>query len=687
MEPKGGESSYDNKTISNALRKSLQKRQEGSADIILKALLNRDSIPSNSDGPLRISADLLVECAFEGAVVASLGEIVRNGKGTLTGLNIALEVATASLPTLPKSERCLRSPLQLASLVVTACSSFDNTYLPQATSASSTASSSVSLMWLLIETTPASLSEFEVEGFPTKSEVISAQLDAIQAALAVCEVVQCYMKPPPLFLLLGDQSERDGTISIGKCDSSSIRHFRRLYIRDLLSGCGFLIAGLEESTAEIQEKDGQDEIDDSKTAASSSSSVEVLCNIISMGQALILRISFEHGKKLDQPSSSGSYSYDKDNSDEGDSNWTSAAQDVNHLCSYFTTRSVPSTWAGSAFLQCMLHYKGVGRDFKLVMRAIVKLEEEKLRGIHRSGGGGLESTHASLGDVLSALGVKSSHMVRLILKRAVEIFNSVPSCDSKELQEVDELLALLPQQSLCPSIASSVRTERALMELVGLLSTLQVDLLPLQLRLLSPSDIAAKLLKQRPQAYFEVNGKGDFDQLYCNENKVSVGEDRQDLLLRRTMLRDRPPPGARLVRVLSALHPDSIFPSRVSVTGSNSLRTCKVEMQLELLLAAISLGELEGAYCLCRTLLTAQSATNDNDKEEALLPPHVAQKISEATLLVIGMLDCPDEMTGDLNQALRYDLLSLTLASTPVSQLERFSALWRHLPLLHRGIR
>ena len=36
----------------------------------------------------------------------------------------------------------------------------------------------------------------------------------------------------------------------------------------------------------------------------------------------------------------------------------------------------------------------------------------------------------------------------------------------------------------------------------------------LQLRLLRPSEVAARVLEQRPQAYYEADGKSDFEELY-----------------------------------------------------------------------------------------------------------------------------------------------------------------------------
>jgi hypothetical protein len=326
----------------------------------------------------------------------------------------------------------------------------------------------------------------------------------------------------------------------------------------------------------------------------------------------------------------------------------------------------------------MIHFNGVDESFKQAFQIVLEYKDDNKDKIEDI----LEDTHGSLGDVLLSIGVESVHMEKILLKRSIETFNSVPSCDSKDLQEVRQLLALLPAHSVSPSVACAVGRERAIMELVDLLSTLQVDLLPLQLRLLSSAEIARRLLEQRPQAYYEIDGKEIFDELYSDGEGSDVGEggqDRQDLLLRRAMLRDKAPPGERLIRVLGAFQfSSSSSLLACSSTLHKSLQSSKSEIQLQLLFAAITLGDLEGAYRLSRALLptavTAKVEQNTN----------IPLKILEATLLVIGMLECAEatSRTKDLYSALRSDLLVSVLSNTSPVQLEKCNILWRssHTP-------
>ena len=666
-------SSYCRGSVLDSINKALLHCKDQEKDELYMRLLKCSTIKiagvDNSDDS---AVGTMVEDAIERVIVTSLGGIVDCSKNRLDGLETILELASASLPTLPRGQRCLRSPMRLASLVVTACGSFDNTYASSAITSNGTDAPPeyLPLMWQLIETTPTSLVAFDLDGLPKESSAISAQLDVIQAALAVSEVVQCYMATPPLFLLLGDQSERGDSCRIVRSDSSHIRRARRMYIRDLLTGCGFLIAGLDAISADT------DVTHEEEKETLSASSVEILSNMVSMGQALILRMCYEYGRAQRVAVSSGR---SLSSGDEGNSRWAATAQDVKHLCSSFKSRAVPPVWAGHALLQCMLFFKGVDSDFKNALKTITNLEARLAGQNGLSSGSQDQHVDAELGTTLFSLGVESAHMERLVLKRAVEIFNSVSSCESAELREVESLLALLPQHAKCPVLASAVRYERALMAIVGLLSTLQVDLLPLQLRMLSPPDIAKKLLAQKPQAYYELDGPGELESLYCIDADGEEDGDRTDLLLKRNSLREKQPPGSLLISLLSTLHNDSPKTPPVSATSPSTLLHTVVAVQLELLFAAINMSDLEGAYCLCRVLLMA--AANTDQCGASSLPAEALKRISESALLVMGMLDCPDPSSEELHHALRSDLLSIMLTRTPVAELDRFSSLWRHLPL------
>ena len=89
----------------------------------------------------------------------------------------------------------------------------------------------------------------------------------------------------------------------------------------------------------------------------------------------------------------------------------------------------------------------------------------------------------------------------------------------------------------------------------------------------------------------------------------------RDALQRRALLRDRPPPGARLVRVLSAVQPPprptaaaasssaSAAATMAGAGGAGSAAAAQAEVRLALLTAAVGVGDVEGAHRLCKALL------------------------------------------------------------------------------------
>ena len=707
--------------------RSLDQRLES-----MKNLSTDSTVAGHTTTDAAVTGDLpteeITEDTFERILVTAICQVVK--KGDIDGLKLALEVASASLPTEPKSTRCIRSPLRLASMVVLACHIFgepiDNNHSHTTGDTAGTVddeshrrdvAEGLSSMWQLIETTPSSLTEYD-DG-SGESAVLTVQLDAIQAALTTCEVVQYYLPCPPLVLLLPTS-----TIHNQAPTGSSLRLSTRNYVRHLLSGCGFLVAGLEDifqssttSSSSSSSSSSSKSTLDQESLKSAYPTVDLLTNKISFGQAIVLRVCYEFGVLQQQrqglqsdllmtPASGGSFQ-------EVKGGWTGLAQDVAHLCAYFADQHQQqldvgddddddamgeheayalSTWSGNVLLQSMIHFVGVNQDFVAALETILN---ESVSESSSATSDGLETTHAALisggnglGELLRGLGVTSQHVERLVLKRASEIFNSISSCcdvqGTSDLREVHRLLNLLPKHTN-PEVAREV----ALLELVELLATLQIDLLPLQLRLMSAPDIAIKILEQRPQAYYEVDGKNDFDELYTNVGQ-ETGNHKQDALLKRAMLRDRPPPGARLVRVLSAIQPLSVCGNTVSPTASTV--SSQAQVRLALLNAAIDVGDIEGAYRLCRALLAIPQHS---------LVSSLQTRIIDTSLVVTALLDSPSSdptttctgmvsnitytsgSTTHLNDTaehlreLRRDLLSAIFAAVPSHRLEHCSNLWR----------
>jgi hypothetical protein len=246
-----------------------------------------------------------------------------------------------------------------------------------------------------------------------------------------------------------------------------------------------------------------------------------------------------------------------------------------------------------------------------------------------------------------------------------------------------------------------------------------VDLVPLQLRLLSAPDIARKIFEQRPESYYALEHQSELGSIYgmspddrdggldfddAHEGS-SAGNTRQDALMKRAMLCDRPPPGARLLRILTTLQFVRLDSASTPSSAALVLSPCdQAAIRLTLLRAALNVGDLEGAYRICRVLLDSLQSSaklTSGSTTEPLIESdewkwHILQNdIAEASSLVSGLLDdiayryasgeedlankkaTTTLLSPEVAQALRDDLKSAMLASLPVQQLDSCVGLWR----------
>ena len=259
------------------------------------------------------------------------------------------------------------------------------------------------------------------------------------------------------------------------------------------------------------------------------------------------------------------------------------------------------------------------------------------------------------------------------------------SCDDPALRDALKLLNLLPS-------SPRVMHERALHDLTMLLESLRLDFVPVQLRMLGAAETARRILQACPRAYAESEGRAvesffrDQDRLEQDTDYSYETPDRRGLkkkkrekavgsefLVKRASLRDRPPPGARLVRVLSA-----VYGSQPEVL---------LEIRVALVQAAVSLGDLEGAYRLSLALLSSSLDGVGRALHDAVV---------EAVTIVLGMLDADEEkeqktagggggesveeakaggLKLSIRRALRQDLFSQLLASCSQESLLEIEAL------------
>lgn len=150
------------------------------------------------------------EESWEERFVSSLSLVLR--KGYLSKFEEVASLAEASLPTLPREQRCIDDVGLLVRLVTEACLAFDDL------------DRGLPAMWRLVVTTP----EAVIPGM----EADFRALDKIQAALAAAEVLRAYFPPPPLSILIVDH-RRD-------------RLLQAELTKSLVKGLGYLDVDLSE---------------------------------------------------------------------------------------------------------------------------------------------------------------------------------------------------------------------------------------------------------------------------------------------------------------------------------------------------------------------------------------------------------------------------------------------------------
>jgi hypothetical protein len=185
---------------------------------------------------------------FESLLVAALVSVVSlSGEGlsdrALVG---ALHVAKQSLPTLPREQRLLSDSTQLGHLVLLACRAYNTV-----------TDAGVARMWELLETTPVQFTKElsvhqEEEGgsvFTEKTrDELKRQLDLLQAALSVCEVLSLYLVMPAeamTWVVPAHKPQPSLTLSMLLPRSAHDRFERRKFTQVLLHGTGHFVAGLE----------------------------------------------------------------------------------------------------------------------------------------------------------------------------------------------------------------------------------------------------------------------------------------------------------------------------------------------------------------------------------------------------------------------------------------------------------
>lgn len=573
----------------------------------------------------------------------------------LAALERVASVVAASKPTLSRAQRCIRSDAALVELVVRTCFSYDDVH------------SGLEVMWQLIECTPA-------ERLRDQHALLSDELDALQLALNTCELLKPYIPVPALSVLVPLPAfiGADGSHYRSKADNKMLR-FR--YKQQLLIGASFLYS-------RVMTVLGGGPVLSQKRKLASSSSEESLDRKINFGEAVVMKVCYEFGEKMTHATKEGRMSYLVAHT------WVQLTEDLFDVCNVSVFKEDLSLhWVGVLLLTCLQHFRA--SEFK----AVVKYLFTTAPSVVAAHGPPAHNTKKDLGFVLLNKFELSPILVqRFLLNQSRELVNSLSSCwDEESLAEVKsarDLLKMIPDEYA----SSETFAEFALHDLLHTLSAIKLDFIPLQLRLLSPVDIARRILFERPDAYYTIihkdesstaksgvsNGSSGGDSGYsdvgCEEDPDSPWSPVvRSVAAKKAALKVQDIAGMKFVQTLLTIYSVANLVADDSDGDDAEADDWKYAESILLLLvnAALVVGDLERAFVYCNYLL-------DEDRFNTSSSALQDEIISSVTLVMEALTNEEEQrIERALGKALREDLLCSIVRSASIEQFDRLRHLWR----------
>jgi hypothetical protein len=557
----------------------------------------------------------------------------------LASLRRVAEVAVASKPTLPSEERRLPSNAALVEMVVGACYQYDDVH------------SGLEVMWQLVECTPTreALSE------ETALDASMALLDTLERALNTSELLRVYMPVPALSVMI-PPAEVQLAPTLGHSASigggNKLKRFR--YKQQLLEGCSFLFDRVESALRAQESEEDREREDDDSDAVKPAYLQERVDRRVKFGQTVVMRLCHDFGEKLEAAKRDGSMSVLVSHT------WLKLATDLAELSRVSVFRSeVSLEWVGQILFACLLHFRST--ELKAVLTHVCNVE------------GPPASPKKELSATLATVfGLTAETAQALVLDHAMVLTNSVASCCDPQAQEdlknARDLLRLVPED---------VRSHGTIMELrlhefLNLLDAIELDFIPLQLRVPSPLEVARKVLSERPDAYYtlvQANQRESAEELDDTSEHSAPAPTLSRTKRAVNTLKARPIPGQGFVQLLLGL---SATHSRdAEDAGSEATLLVDTLRVISLLAgAALAVGNTEHAYCYCNYLLD-EYRFNSADVE-------LQNEIVGVTSLVMEALTNREYMAdAEIGPALRDDILCSIAATTSVEQFDRLSHLWR----------
>ena len=536
------------------------------------------------------------------------------------------EVVEASKPTLAPAQRCLSSDAAVVELVVRTCYRYDDVH------------TGLDIMWQLIECTPA-----ERLANTSHCAALSDELDNIQLALNTCELLQPYIAVPALSVLV-PPVQADTRVSFRSSKGSQLTRFR--YKQYLLNGCSFLFARISAVLGDVT---------DSTASASFDTSFEAVDRQITFGQAVVLKVCAEFGEKYSRAAKEGSMSFLVSH------NWTELAKDLAEMCAVGVFKDeISIQWVGVLLLVCLLHYRAI--EYRGVVKHLFEAQPTSNNAREAAALGIPHSPKADLGSLLvTKFELSAVHAQRSVLHQARELLNAVASCCETEakadLKAAREFLKLIPEAYM----SSETFSEQALHHLVRTLALVNLDLVPLQLRLLSPVDIARRILSERPDAF------------YTLVHEDATSDTSQSGVSRVAQLKARHLAGMNFIQTLLTIHSVREATRDPDEADDEEEEDWQHTEHILVLLvsAALAVGDLEQAYCYCNHLLDEDRF---NSSSAAL-----QEDILTATTLTMEALTSSEvsRKNGPLEAELRADLMCSIARTTSIEQFDRLQHLWR----------
>ena len=437
-----------------------------------------------------------VDTIFDSTLVDQLTEYISlpfaEKKQRSNILHQVLAVVSASSPTLPVGQRIIGASKQLLRLVIGACVAFDDI------------ADDLDTLWQLLEFTPKSV-VFDLREDPdleNELSLLSHELDTIQQALTISEIVKNYMPIPPLsiFMVRRRRIGRELTIEewfrncpifCSRVKSKRLRLYRHQLKTELLKGVRYLMAP-SESTAESESKT----LDSPESRQQAEFTLEQ-CLMAQMCSS-VMKVSPENDADLL-------------------ARLAALATDLQTICSlHFSTEGSlsaeskfeitlqQSTWAARLFFRCLLDsdYSNSENIYTPIVKYFCSVGSSTDEGIE------------PLCDTLNSMKLSRSLVIQLILHHCKELINSLSSCcmtlpsDSGE----DDCSAY-SKFALARNLLSCIETgeqntlhydedivsEKIFLEMVTFFRSLEMDLAPIQVRLMQPSKALALILQERPQ--------------------------------------------------------------------------------------------------------------------------------------------------------------------------------------------